>query len=99
MRPAYIGFRVQRYGPQVTKAVDVSPGTRVVRNLRKMSQPHAANAAPITNSTIPAIVIACEAGQERRPGKTESRPAPTRYVKTKTQGTGIRVNTRIGAMA
>src|SRR5262245_46026405 len=98
MRPTYIGLRVTRYGPHVTSFADDSPGTVVVRAFRKIASPHPAITAPAANSSAPAIEVASVARGLTTLARSDSRPAPSRYVSTNTHGTGIRMRSLAGLL-
>src|SRR5215471_21221664 len=96
VRPTYIGFRVKRYGPQVTSFADTFPGTVVVRALRKSTKPQPAITPPTANSTPPATVVTSALSAETVRGCVCSKPTPRRYDRTNTQGTGTRISNRTG---
>jgi hypothetical protein len=89
-----IGFRVKRYGPQVTMVLEAWPGILVVLALRNSSHPQAASAAPARKMISPIALSRAVAEKKWLLKQTASRPAPARYATTNTQGTGIRINAR-----
>src|SRR5215472_1945150 len=94
--PTYMGFLVQRYGPQVTSFAEGFPGTVVVRAFRKRTRPHPAITPPTTNKTPPATVLTRAVSGRIAVCRVNSRAAPRRYVKTNTHGTGTCIRKRMG---
>src|SRR5215813_288812 len=89
LRPAYIGLRLNRYGPQVPSRDDACPGTVVVRARLNVSHPQPASAAPTMNSRPPTTLTAASALRAGcTSGNANSRPTPQRYARTNTHGTG-----------